>query len=111
VTNKQADNLAERYKPTPKLQKRLNAVKLESPTVSPLSSISHDGGGDQKYETLKRKYNNLDHLFKEAKRQNVSLRQELDRKTELWKQWYEWWTLQKQSLRLKSTSPIKSSGV
>ena len=114
VTNLEAHDLAERYKPTPKHQKVLNVIKLESPTASPLSSASHDDksrGVDEKYETLKRKYCNLDNLFKEAKRQNALLKQELDGNKELWRRWYDWWTLQKQSLRVKSTSPIKSSGV
>ena len=32
----------------------------------------------------------------------------LDRKTEQWKEWHEWWTNQKQRLRSKSTSPPKN---
>jgi hypothetical protein len=114
VTNPQADDLAEHHKPTPKPPKRVNPIKLESPTASPLSSISHDdkpGAINEKYETLKRKYHNLDILFKEAKRQNALLKQELDGNKESWRRWYGWWTLQKQNLRVKSTSPMKSSGV
>ena len=46
-------------------------------------------------------------MFREAKRQNVILKTELERKTELWREWNEWWNTQRQIFRVKSTSPAK----
>jgi len=56
-----------------------------------------------KYERLQRKYHNLDALYKEARRQNAFLSEELRKKSERWRQWYEWYQ------RCKDTaSPVRT---
>lgn len=71
----------------------------------------HDSRLERKYDILKRKYNNLSNLYVEAKRQIKTIKKEFDRKSTLWKEWSEWWTFQKNSLRTKSVSPAKEPNI
>jgi hypothetical protein len=63
---------------------------------------------EQNYKVLQRKYGNIDKLYKEARQQNQFLKDQLEKKTEQWREWYDWWNVQRQSLRVKSTSPAKN---
>ena len=62
---------------------------------------------ERNLETLKRKYNNIDNLYREAKGQNIILKTELERKTEHWREWHEWWNILRQTFKVKSPSPSK----
>jgi hypothetical protein len=60
------------------------------------------------YDILKRKYNNLDLRYKEAKRQNQALKNDMRKKSDRWREWYQWWSSQKQKNKSKgSVSPPK----
>lgn len=63
---------------------------------------------ERSHEILKRKYRNLDNLYREAKRQNQVLKNEFERKAEQWGKWYEWSKVQTETLRVKSTSPVEN---
>jgi hypothetical protein len=54
----------------------------------------------------------LDTLYREARRQNKYLKSELEKKSEQWREWHDWWTRQKQGLKSKaSVSPTRASVV
>jgi hypothetical protein len=63
---------------------------------------------EQNYKVLQRKYGSMDKLYKEARRQNEFLKDQLEKKTEQWREWHNWFNVQRQSLRVKSTSPAKN---
>jgi hypothetical protein len=64
------------------------------------------------FDTVKRKYNNLDVRYKEAKRQNQTLKNDIRKKSDQWREWYEWWSSQKQKVKTKgSVSPPKPQTV
>ena len=46
-------------------------------------------------------------MYREAKRQNIILKTEFEQKTEKWRGWHEWWNIQIERFRVKSTSPAK----
>jgi hypothetical protein len=53
-------------------------------------------------DALQRKYEKLNDLYQESKRQITILKTELTTKNEEWRVWKDWWDRQKSSLRLKS---------